>query len=133
MIIRGAALANRFYASDGWTAELVAELLSDPDVRWVTTRYENEGVMPMLAHDEETNGPTYFAVYEHGIGVPPKPPPFLRSKISKHEYRPFKMGELQLECDMNFSDKNNVIEDANHEAGKSNDNRRRRPNRRRRS
>ena len=44
MIIIGASLVNRFYASDGWTAELVAELLSDPDVRWVTSRYEHENM-----------------------------------------------------------------------------------------
>jgi hypothetical protein len=139
MIIQGASLVNRFYASDGWTAELVAELLADPDVKWVTTRYDNEGHMDASPHDMERRLPSYFAVYEVGMGrgdADPKPPPFLLSKVKKHKYNPFSgMSRTVYDCDRYFSTKNKMIDDTAEakNAGQGNNNRRGRRNKRRRA
>lgn len=94
MKICGAALANRFYARDGWTRGKVVALLADPK--------QKEHVEPRyFAEDPKV---AYYAVYNHGVS-------FLASKIAGHEYVPFNLGGGVSPCDEKFESKNNVVDD----------------------
>jgi hypothetical protein len=87
MIIIGAALANRFYISDGWTREKVAKLLFNQNTQHVIPRIFKE------------NDPdNYFAVYEASVI-------FISEEVAKHEYRPYS----KHQCDAEFSQKNHCM------------------------
>ena len=90
MIIRGASLVNRFYISDGWTTEKVAELLSTPKdmakkIACVSLRCFRNYSGPA---SRDMYIPTYFAVYENKH--PAHNPEFDAKKVLEHEYIPYR-------------------------------------------
>ena len=79
MRIRGASLVNRFYIEDGWTKQLVADLMVEPNVDKVILRYDTKEV-------KNDSKPIYYAVYDLSIV-------FDREKVEQHEYESF-MGNI---------------------------------------
>ena len=75
MKITGASLVNRFYIKDGWTKELVADLMLTPDIDRVILRYDTKEV-------KNDSKPIYYAVYDLSVV-------FDREKAEQHEYKPF--------------------------------------------
>lgn len=86
MKIRAASLVNRFYVSDGWTKEAVAELLSIPDIRYVEARYEEEkNKGGEISEPLYANSPVlYYAVYDTFL---PNEVYFIKEKVDKHLYQ----------------------------------------------
>ena len=103
MKIIGASLCERFYSSNGWTRESVAELLADRNPEHVTPRWWDE-VREYVDGKQvcrpvvEGETPVYFAVY---VSVP-----FVKERIEKHEYHPLEMGGIS---DGVFETRNRVI------------------------
>jgi len=119
MKIRGAALVNRFYVSDGWTREAVAKLLKRPkypeSLGVVVLRYTFELPRDLLKLSEaeidnlinldgipaDNGEPYYYAVYDPRAV-------FDKEKVQQHEYVPFTMMSSNkiYDCDRAFSTKN---------------------------
>lgn len=82
MKIRGAALANRFYKSDGWTKEAIRGLL-------IPSKFDPD---PLIEDRGE-----YYAVYVKWVV-------FDAAKVAMHEYEPYSKSDE----DARFDQKNEV-------------------------
>lgn len=118
MLIRGAALANRFYVGDGWTPTLIADLIitpSDPleklDAILLRLPDDTEGGIhcsvlttdeqsAVLLQDDNCVMWAYYVVYESSVV-------FDRKQVEAHDYQPFSLSSGEIhECDQDFGQKN---------------------------